>query len=114
MAKLDPLVRSVGRRGHALERMWKTLELNLNYAVGREVIARRFASQEVVGTGYRQNAPDGGGQRHDRSLSVMGSLYGVAGLRDKALKTLAELEREAGRRRDSPYLPGRRIRRPGR
>jgi len=43
--------------------------------------------------------------RHDRLLATLGSAYAIAGRRDEALKTLAELERQARMRRVSPvYL----------
>jgi tetratricopeptide (TPR) repeat protein len=91
----------LGRCGQAVEQMRKTLELNPNYAVGHEVIARCFARQgqyEQAITEMRQVVAV---SRHDRSLAVIGSLYGVAGRRDEALQELAELKRRARQRRVS-------------
>jgi serine/threonine protein kinase/TolB-like protein/Flp pilus assembly protein TadD len=91
----------LGRCSQAVEQMRKTLELNPNYTAGHEVIARCFARQgqyEQAIAEMRQMVAVNG---HDRSLAVMGSLYGVAGRRDEALQELAELKRRARQRRVS-------------
>jgi tetratricopeptide (TPR) repeat protein len=110
--ELDPLTAPVndmlskslfylGRCSQAVEHMRKTLDLNPNYGAGHEIIGRCFARQGQYEQAIAEMRQMVALHDHDRLLAVMGSLYGIAGQRDEALKTLAEFKRRARERRVS-------------
>src|SRR5262249_44942330 len=97
----------LGRYDQAMEQTRKTFELNPNYIWAYQTMAICLARQSQYESAIGQLLQGLAISRHDLLLARLGYIYAVAGRRDEALKTLAELEREAQRRRVSPVDPAR-------
>jgi Flp pilus assembly protein TadD len=91
----------LGRCSQAGEHIRKTLDLNPNYGAGHEIIGRCFARQGQYEHAIAEMRQMVALHDHDRLLAALGSLYGIAGRRDEAQKTLAEFKRRARERRVS-------------
>jgi TolB-like protein len=95
----------LGRYNQAIEQTRKTLELNPNDIWTYETLANSFARQGQYESAIAEMRRAVAIDRHDRMLAVLGSFYAIAGRRDEALETLAELEQRARLRRvSSVYL----------
>jgi tetratricopeptide (TPR) repeat protein len=91
----------LGRYDQAIEQTRKLLELSPNHRWARLTRAMCFARQGQYESAIVELRQQLAINRQDRLLALLGYFYAITGRRDEALKTLAELEREAGRRRVS-------------
>lgn len=100
-ANLATLLHWGGRHQEALEQYRKTLEMDLNFAFGRQVFGRYLMDREMYNESIAELRTAVALSPSPRSRGLLGSAYARSGNTAEALKILSELQ-EASKRE---YVP---------